>query len=278
MFGRRALARINLQPALSLPQASRLAFARTYAKGSDEVDIINIPLKSMGVLTDFYVPPKLSTVPIKAWPRVILRSIGSFGLSTYFVGKFKNDTKLKLKLVDWKELALERYVKTNKIFAAACSQSPGQRRSYIQTQLDGIVSTEVKNSLAGRASSFPQGARLEWNLKKIEKEPLVKIFQIIPDKDEVVAFLQLIIKLETRQEMVVHGENVETKRTERLVTDYVVMTLNPYTDEMIFAGTIFAAGPYQKLRPQLDGSDMRALFKFQRICADIYRSPPAQEK
>lgn len=278
MFTRQALKLVRLQPLTPFSKAQCLSFARGYAKGGDDVDLVHIPLKSMGVLTDFYVPPKLSNCPVKSWPKVILRSIGSFGLSTYFVGKFKLDTRLKLRLFEWKELAMEKYVKTNKIFAAACSQATNQRRAYIQTQLDGIVSTEVKNNLAGRASSFPHGARLEWNLKKIEKAPLVKLFQIIPDKDEVVAFLQLVIKLETRQEMIVHGENIETKKTERLVTDYVVMTLNPFTDEMVFSGTLFAASPYQSLRPTLDGTDIAALFKFQRICADIYRSAPPQQK
>lgn len=258
-----------------LPRAVRAC--RLYSKRNDDIDLMHVPLKAMGVLTDFYVPPKLTSCPIRTWPKVMLRSLGAYGLSTYFVSKFKQDTRLKLRLFEWKELALERYTRTNKMFAAACSQSPAQRKAYIETQLDGIVSNEVKNSLAARAASFPLGARLEWNLKKIEKPPVIKVFQIIPDKDEVVALLQLIIKLETLQEMVVHGDNVDTKRTERLVTDYVAMTLNPYTDEMVFAGTLFAATPHQKLRPTLDGTEMAALFKFQRVCADIYRSPGQKE-
>lgn len=277
MLTRVALRGTSLQPIICAPRVARLEFSRSYGRG-DNIDVMHIPLKSMGVLTDFYVPPRLTSCPISTWPRVILRSLGAYGLSTYFVARFKQDTKLKLQLPEWKELAIERYVKTNKIFASACSLSPAQRKAYIETQLDGIASSEVKLSLASRAKTFPVGSRLEWNLKDFESTPLVKIFQIIPDRDEVVAFLQLIIKVNTKQELVVHGESGEPQRTERLVTDHVVMTLNPYTNEMIFAGTVFPATPYQALRPSLDGTDMSALFKFQRECADIYRAPPVAKK
>lgn len=267
-----------LQPLLNAHKVSPITFARNYAKGQEDMDLIHLPLKSMGVLTDFYVPPKLTSCPISTWPKVFLRILGSYGLSTYFVGKFKQDTKLKLQLPEWKELAMERYVKTNKIFAAACSLSPAKRKAYLETQLDGIVTTEVKANLVSRANTFPIGSRLEWNLKEVEKTPLVKVFQIIPDRDEVVAFLQLVIKFDTKQEMIVHGESGEQQRTERLVTDHVVVTLNPFSKDLIFAGTLFAASPYRQLRPTLDGTDMPALFKFQKECADIYRAPPVYKK
>lgn len=278
MFGRLALKPALLQPLECSSSFARLSVARKYSLGQDGVDIVHVPLKALGVLTDFYVPPRLSSCPISTWPKVFFRSLGAYGLSTYFVGKYKQDTKLKLRFSEWKDLAMERYLKTNKIFAAACSQSPSQRKAYIETQLDGIASTDVISSLATRAKSFPVSSRLEWRLKKLERTPQVKVFQIIPDRDEVVALLQLVIRFDTKQEMIVHKENGETQRTERVLTDHIVMTLNPYTKDMVLAGTLFPASPYRYLRPKLDGSDMPALLEFQRICADIYRASPAPNK
>lgn len=240
-------------------------------------DINSVPLKALGVLADFYVPPKLMSSPFTSWHKLILRRIGAFGLNTFSVSKFKSDTKLKLRFNDWKELAVEKYVKTNKIFAAACSLPKAQRQSYLQSQLDGIAGIEVVRSLTARASTFPAGSKLEWSLKKIDSNPRLVSFTPIPDSNDVTAVLQLVIKVHTTQEIVITGGNAEPKSSEKLVTDYVVVTMNPYTDEMVFVGTLFESDHVRGVKPELEMENARALDRFQKTCADIYRSaPPAQ--
>lgn len=238
-------------------------------------DMSLVPIKSIGVLADFYIPPKYTSSPILSWHRLLLRRIGAFGLNTFSISKFKSDTKLKLRLNDWKELAVDKYVKTNKIFAAACSLPRAQRLSYLQSQLDGIAGIEVMKSLATRAATFPVRLKLEWNLKSIESNPRLVSFTPIPDNNDVSTIVQFVVRLQTKQEMIISGDG-EPKTTERSVTDYIVLTLNPYTDEMAFVGTLFESDHVRGVKPELEMENVRALENFQKVCADIYRSAPAK--
>lgn len=233
-----------------------------------------VPIKAIGVLADFYIPPRLRDCPVTSWHKLVLRRIGAFGLNTFSISKFKSDTKLKLRINDWKELAVDKYVKTNKIFAAACSLPRAQRQSYLQSQLDGIAGLEVVKSLAARVATFPVRSRLEWNLKNIESNPRLVSFTPIPDSNDVSAVVQFVVKVQTRQEMVITSDGQEPKKTERLVTDYIVLTMNPYTDEMAFVGTLFESDHIRGVKPELEMENVRALESYQKLCADIYRAAP----
>lgn len=237
-------------------------------------DVSLVPIKAIGVLADFYIPPRFRNCPVTSWHKLILRRIGAFGLNTFSISKFKSDTKLKLRINDWKELAVDKYVKTNKIFAAACSLPRTQRQSYLQSQLDGIAGIEVVKSLAARAATFPARSKLEWNLKSIEGNPKLVSFTPIPDSNDVSAVVQFVVKVQTRQEMVITADGQDPTTTERLVTDYIVLTMNPYTDEMAFVGTLFESDHIRGVKPELEMENVRALESYQKLCADIYRAAP----
>lgn len=237
-------------------------------------DVSLVPIKAIGVLADFYIPPRFRDSPVTSWHKLILRRIGAFGLNTFSISKFKSDTKLKLRINDWKELAVDKYVKTNKIFAAACSLPRAQRQSYLQSQLDGIAGIEVVKSLAARAATFPVRSKLEWNLKSIEGNPKLVSFTPIPDSNDVSAVVQFVVKVQTRQEMVITADGQAPSATERLVTDYIVLTMNPYTDEMAFVGTLFESDHIRGVKPELEMENVRALESYQKLCADIYRAAP----
>lgn len=272
-----SLGRVSVQPLFWATQRSYSSAVAKKKKKVEMPDITMVPLKAVGVLADFYVPPKLTSAPFTSWHKLILRRIGAFGLNTFSVSKFKNDTKLKLRFNDWKEQAVDKYVKTNKIFAAACSLPRAQRQSYLQSQLDGIAGIEVMNSLTGRAGTFPAGSKLEWTLKKVESNPRLVSFTPIPDKNDVSAVLQIVIRVQTRQEMTITGGAAKPQNSERLVTDYIVVTLNPYTDEMAFVGTLFESDHVRGVKPELEMENRRALEAYQKTCADIYRAaPPAK--
>lgn len=235
-----------------------------------------MPIKAIGVVSDYYVPPRLLKSPIKTWAKLLFRRIGLFGLNTYSVSRFKNDTKLKLQFNDWKELAVDKYVKTNKIFAAACSLPIAQRQAYVQTQLDGIAGTEVIKSLSARVNTFPIGLKLKWNLLSVEKNPRLVVFVPIPDANDVSSLVQFVVQVSTKQEMIVSGDASPTpSHTVKTVTDNIVLTMNPYTNEVVFVGTLFESDPYRGLKPQMDMGDIKALERHLRECADIYRAPPA---
>lgn len=269
---------VSVAQFVAVPAMARVA--RGYAtetpkkKKQKVPDLALVPLKTIGVLADFYIPPKFLSAPVTSWHKLLLRRIGAFGLNTFSISKFKSDTKLKLRINDWKELAVEKYVKTNKIFAAACSLPRAQRQSYLQSQLDGIVGVEVVRSLTARALTFPARSKLEWNLKSIEGNPKLVSFTPIPDSNDVTTIVQLVVKVQTRQEVVITGDSQEPKTTERLVTDYIVLTLNPYTDEMVFVGTLFESDHIRGVKPELEMENVRALESYQKVCADIYRAAP----
>lgn len=281
-YGRRLPMSIGIRDCV--PRLSHVMAVSAYSttqpkkkkKKSNTPDISMVPVKAIGVLADFYCPPRLFSSPITSWHKLIIRKIGAFGINTFSVSKFKTDTKLKLKFNDWKELAVEKYVRTNKIFAAACSLPKNQRHSYLQTQLDGIAGVEVIDSLSARANTFPAGLKLEWNLKNVETNPKLVSFTPIPDSNDVTAMLQFVIQIRTRQEMVVSGGSTEPKRSERLVTDYIVLTMNPFTEEMAFVGTLFESDHIRGVKPELDMENRNALERFQKLCADIYRAAPAK--
>lgn len=236
-------------------------------------DISLIPIKTIGVLADFYIPPKFTNSPITSWHRLILRRLGNFGLNTYSVSRFKKETQMKLKFNDWKEEAVDKYVKTNKIFAAACSNPRSQRKLYLETQLESITGTSIIKALTNRANSFPPDAKLEWNLKSIEANPKLVSFTAIPDANDVTSTIQFVVKVKTKQEIILTAEKDKPQATERLVTDYIVMTLNPFTNEMVFVGTIFESDHIRGVQPELELT-ARTMEAFQNTCADIYRAPP----
>lgn len=269
-----ASARFTAAPAFSRLSVRGYSTEKPKMKKQKIPDVSLVPLKAIGVLADFYIPPKLLNCPVSSWHKLILRRIGAFGLNTFSISKFKSDTKLKLRFNDWKELAVDKYVKTNKIFAAACSLPRAQRQSYLQSQLDSIAGIEVVKSLAARALTFPVRSKLEWNLKNIEGNPKLVSFTPIPDSNDVSTIVQFVVKVQTRQEMVISGDSQEPKKTERLVTDYIVLTLNPYTDEMAFVGTMFESDHIRGVKPELEMENVRALESYQKICADIYRAAP----
>lgn len=277
MIGLRSVTR-----ALSLRLTSPIAvFSKAYSTEKPKKklhgrtpDISMVPLKAIGVLADFYIPPKFLKSPVSSWHRLFFRRLGNFGLNTYSVSRFKTDTKLKLRFNDWKEEAVDKYVRTNKIFAAACSSPKSSRDTYLEDQLDGITGTEVKKALQKRASTFPLRGKLEWNLKKIEANPKLVSFTAIPDSNDVSAIVQFVVKVQTKQELVITTEGNEPQATERLVTDYIVMCFNPFTEEMLFAGTLFESNHIRGVQPELDMNNVRALEAFQRSCADLYRAAP----
>lgn len=245
--------------------------SRLYASKND---ITQIPLKLIGVLGDYYVPPKILSAPIKKWPRLLVRKIGMFGLNTYSAYRYRLDTKLKLRFNDWKEHLVENYVKTNKVFADACSLRKNERLKFIRENLFDVSGEAVINSLAARALTFPANTKCTWKLKSVESNPKIVTMMPVPDSDDVTAYAQIVTKVTTKQEMTITPIGGEPQTTERSVTDYLVGSLNPYTQELYFVGTLFEADYERGLQPEEKLTNLVQMEAFQKKCADIYRVPP----
>lgn len=239
-------------------------------------DISQVPIKNIGVIADFYIPPNIFKGPIKSWPKLLLRKIGVIAINTVSIAKYKKETKLNLAFNDWKELAMEKFVHTNKIFAAACSKPVSQRKAYLDAQLEDVAGAQVVKSLNNRAESFPPGTKLSWELISIESNPKVVSFSALPDAEDMTAYIQFVMKVKTKQKLTI-SSGKDSSSTERIVSDNLVYTLNPYSDELVLAGTVFDSNYVRGLQPELNFNNAQVMTAYQNKCADIYRAPPSLE-
>lgn len=245
--------------------------ARGYAQKT-AVRTTKLPLRLLGVMADFYIPPKFIGSPLTLWPRLLWRRAAHFGLNTYGAAKFKMDTKKPLEFNAWKEQTVEKYVTTNKVFALACSMPLAQREDHIKKCLEGVCNVGIQQSLVERARTFPARTKVEWRLKEVVGNPKVVSFVNLPDQDDVTMNVSLVVRLVTKQEMVVTPQNRELKTTARQVEDHVVAVLDPYTRELIIVGTLFRSNHERNVMPQVDANDIKAFMALQKTTADIYRA------
>lgn len=251
--------------------AHSLNLARVYSSKKDVgSDISQIPIEQLGVMAAFYVPPKLSSVPIKSWPKMIWRRLGVFALNTYSVTKYKRETSLKLKFNQWKETGIEHFVRINKVFAAACSKEPQQRAKYIQAQLGQAAGVDVIKSLTARAQSFPYASSLKWELLNIETNPKVVSFTALPDANNLTVYVQFVLQLKSKQKVTV-TQNGQSSVKEQVVEDYLVYTMDPHIDDLRLVGKLFESDHIRKVQPssEVTAASMIALSK---KCSDLYRS------
>lgn len=277
MLGIKSIYRGFLRPSVhsSLTPATRAAiFTRTYAqKKRSQIDISKVPIKHIGCLAEFYVPPQLKNCPTSSWHRLLLRRFYNFALNTANVARYRFATKNKVYFNDWKEKTVENYVKTNKAFAAACSTRKLARDRFIKDQLSGAAGTAVIESLIRRSLTFPADAEVKWKLLDILENPKVVTFTSIPDESGVPVFIQLVTKVKTKQEMTVSTGKGEPTKTERLITDYLVSTIDPNTNEVVLVGSLFESDHIRKVQPEVSNNHA-AMEELQRTSADIYRDPP----
>lgn len=257
-----------------------LLVVRSYAtepvkkkKKTPTADISQVPVKSISTIADIYVPPKLFDCPIKSWPRLIMRRMGVFGVNTYSVFKFRNDTKLKLKFNDWKDEAMEKFVRTNKIFAAGCNLPISKRKDYLSVQLEGNVGTLVSQALTERALTFPNNGKLTWELVDVVTNPKVISFTVLPDNNNVTTYLQIVLKVSTKQK-VTFTDGKQKQETERVVSDNLVYSLNPFNDEIVLVGTLFESDHLRGIQPEISFQDTKVMQEFQKQAADIFRANP----
>ncbi|CAN3373333.1 hypothetical protein DIURU_001292 [Diutina rugosa] len=239
-------------------------------------DLSMVPIGSIGVMADFYVAPKVFKAPISKWGRLLARRVIQFAVNTYSIAKYKRETKLKLEFNQWKETAMEQFVRTNKVFAAACNKRASERKSYIERQLNDCTGTEVINQLAVRAATFPAGTKISWDLVSVDTNPKVISFNALPDQNNLTAFIQFIVQVTTTQKVTITAANADPKETVRQVKDNLVFTLDPFAEEQRLVGSLFESDYDRKVQP--DGSLItpKTMLAFTKKCADIYRPNPQE--
>jgi len=258
------------------PSVSMLT--RGYAKKPAQTgDITQVPVKNIGVMADFYIPPKFLSCPVTSWHKLIFRRLGLFVVNTYSIVKFKRETTSGLHFNEWKDNAIDLYVKTNKIFAAACCKKPSERAAYLKSQLEDISGVEVIKSLVERAGSFPQNSKLKWELDSVVGNPKVVSFNALPDANNNTAYVQFVMKVTTKQNVTVTLTQ-NTQESEKAVTDYLVYSFDPWTKQMYLVGTLFESDHIRKVTPDDNFTNPKYMLAFSKSCGDIYRSNPKVKK
>jgi protein MBA1 len=256
---------------------------RTYAteekpkKKQQGGDISQVPVQNIGVMADFYIPPQFKNCPISSWPKLAWRRLGLFVVNTYSIAKYKRETKLKLKFNDWKELAMEQFVRTNKVFSAACNKKFTERKDYITKQLKDTAGIEVIRNLVERSQTFPNGTKISWELVNIESNPKVISFNALPDSSNLTVYVQFVMKVTTKQKVTI-VQNETAKETENIVTDNLVYTLDPFNDDQKLVGSLFESDHIRKVQPDASLINPKVMMAFTRVCGDLYRSNPKAKK
>ncbi|KAI5950450.1 hypothetical protein KGF57_004319 [Candida theae] len=256
--------------------------APTKTKKKKSMNIANVPLAYIGVMSDLYIPPRLLKYSPLSWPKLMLRRLLTFAFNTYNVIKYKREIAQPLQFNEWKDKAIENYVKTNKIFAQACNNFTSTASSsrdvskFINLKLNQCCGKHLIDVLNLRAANFQPNYKISWDLKSIDANPKISMFSVIPDQDGIGCFVQFIMKLKTTQQVTV-TERVGGKLVqdvESQSTDYLVYSMNPFNGQILLVGKLFESDDKRGLKPELDAFDAHAMQKFVLKAADIYRDGP----
>ncbi|KAK6465754.1 mitochondrial inner membrane protein Mba1 [Scheffersomyces coipomensis] len=251
---------------------------RKKRSATPQVDIAKIPINELTVLSNYYIPPPFTKCPISSWPKLAIRRMGAIAGITYSVFKFRTELKKKIQFNLWKDIAIEQYVKTNKVFTAACNKRAVERDLYLMNQLKNVAVKEVINGLMERAETFPMNAKISWELVSIVGNPKIVAFIAIPDINEITTYVQFVMKLTTNQKYEVTVDGKVTN-DEKVVTDYLAFTLNPFTEELLLTGKLFESDHIRGVMDDTVLAGNISLFKaFSKSVSDIYRSDPNLKK
>ncbi|EGW31708.1 uncharacterized protein SPAPADRAFT_51689 [Spathaspora passalidarum NRRL Y-27907] len=269
-----------IAPGMKLAPILARSFATTTPKFAQKhVDMADIPIANIGAMADFYVPPRIWSQPMKYWPVLLGRRFLVFASNTYSIVKYKQETGNRLDFNRWKDEGIEKFVKMNKVFAAACNQKVGNlaREKYLVKNLQHECGSQTIARLLERVVTFPLDSTVKWDLVSIEKNPKIVSFNAIPDRNNVVVYVQFIMKLVTKQKMTITTDDKEHV-SEVTSTDYLVYTLNPHTKESVLVGKLFESNPVRKVSPDYaQQANPVWLKRFTAETADIYRTDPRLE-
>lgn len=269
-------------PAAHYSTKESTSSSKPQAKKKKTMNIANVPLSYIGVMSDLYIPPRLLKYSPFSWPKLMLRRLLTFAFNTYNVIKYKREIAQPLQFNEWKDKAIENYVKTNKIFAQACnsfgSTTPPLRdvSKFINLKLNQCCGKHLLDVLNLRATNFQPEYKISWDLKSIDANPKISMFSVIPDQDGIGCYVQFIMKLKTTQHVTViervGGKLIQDVESQS--TDYLVYSMNPFNGQILLVGKLFESDDKRGLKPELDAFDAHAMQKFVLKAADIYRDAP----
>lgn len=224
-----------------------------------------------GLATDLYVPPaktpNLITKP-KLWWTVFKRKLQVLGVNTYMAVKLRREIgKDRFQPLEWKELAIILYKRTNESFV---------RRDF--NNLQRLTSRWVYGPLSQRAKELSPGFRYDWKLISFKRRPQVISMVPLAMPNEPTRFVQVVYRFESKQQLskVTLGSQ-DVERVERDVVDNIAFIFDTERDppEGRLIGSLFetpatAPMPDPSMMPQSRSVVMHGM----SVRGDIFRPQP----
>lgn len=228
-------------------------------------------INKVGVPHDPYIPVSYSNLPLTS-PIKTLRALWNrlklFCFNWVQVYQFKSGMGkgYKPQFVKWKNTAITEFVKINKAFAERKVES-----------IRSEVSEFVYFQLGKRQAALPK-ALIQWELVKFNSSPKLLSFNAFPHEDGSTLLCQIIYRFDTKQKWIIkkRGEKDFTE-TERDMVEYLAFNVDPYTDNVVLAGSVFEAPIDRKLESKVVSSQKKAL-EYMNTNGDIYRTEPSDEE
>ncbi|KAG7701879.1 hypothetical protein KL933_000430 [Ogataea haglerorum] len=258
------------------PSAARslLNFARnTSSTASKSKKPVPRPgIDRIGVPFDPYVPMRMSRLPSPLTaPRVYLKSIWNrlllFAYNQVQVYYFKKSMgkKYKPNFLKWKNEAIETFVRVNKGFAE-------KKLASIRTN----VSQYVYDALEARTNRMPASTTMGWELVKFNSVPKIISVHSFPHEDGVPLLLQIVYRFDTRQQLVVKKAGQDAQNNVRDLTEYLAFNIDPFTDRIVLAGSVFESPVSRGVAPK-EGGGREEILAQMKAHGDIYRIEQSQE-
>ncbi|CDK27801.1 unnamed protein product [Kuraishia capsulata CBS 1993] len=260
------ISRTAMRPILS---AFRSPFWARYASSQVEP---RPSINAVGVVTKYYIPPRFSRYPSffkhpKLFVQQFLKRAALVGLNTVHVAMITRTkkgaiTKARLRFGKWKTRSLEIYVMVNQAFA--------KRKVDV---LSKSVTRWVLDALRERQAKIPEGTLLDWKMVKFNKPPKIVNVQTLPNQDGSVLAVQITYKYMTKQKLTFTKDGKSQSKESDMI-EYMTFNVDPYTDEVVLAGSLFESEwttPVQPPNQIHEGSDM---LKSMAHYGDIYRPEP----
>ncbi|KAG7814059.1 hypothetical protein KL921_000333 [Ogataea angusta] len=263
-------------PSLARPSAARwlLNFARhaSSAAGKSKKPIPRPGIDRIGVPFDPYVPMRMSRLPSPLTaPKVYLKSIWNrlllFAYNQVQVYYFKKSMgkKYKPNFLKWKNEAIETFVRVNKGFAE-------KKLASIRTN----VSEYVYNALEARTKRMPSTTTMGWELMKFNSVPKIISVHSFPHEDGVPLLLQIVYKFDTKQQLVVKKAGQDVQKNVRDLTEYLAFNVDPFTDRIVLAGSVFESPVSRGVAPKEAGGKEEIMAQM-KAHGDIYRVEQPQK-
>ncbi|ODV84366.1 hypothetical protein CANARDRAFT_176937 [[Candida] arabinofermentans NRRL YB-2248] len=171
----------------------------------------------------------------------------------------------KPKYTQWLNESIETFTKVNTAFAA-------KRVDDVRDNMSEFV----YRALSKRQSQLPRKLTLGWELVKFNGTPKMVTFHAFPHDDGSTLMLQVCYKFQTTQKLTFKSIGEKKPREDiKELTEYIAFNIDPYTDKVVIAGSVFESVPEKKLRASSMPSQEETI-NYMISNADIYRVEPKE--